>query len=302
MIRVDRGAVPAPASLAAPGCYGEKELDDARKYYQAKPCPKKSYEFKAYKEADVAQALRLLFHGKCAYCESIYAATQPVDVEHYRPKGGVEEYPDHTGYWWLAMRWDNLLPSCIDCNRRRRQVTIQPGQTLQELEQALLQRPDSSTGKKDSFPTKDLAWVENEGDPLEGERPLLINPTVTDPVNFFAWRLEGELCVITPKFDHEGVELPEASASIHAYGLNRAELVSERSRLLRRLAATKQQVMMIIGKLSIAPLLPDDRSFLEDLLRAMIAEINVQASPNSPYSAMVRTFLGSLERELEAIA
>ncbi|MEF9674035.1 hypothetical protein QNM99_25505 [Pseudomonas sp. PCH446] len=46
-----------------------------------------------------------------------------MDVEHYRPKGAVSEDASHPGYWWVAMDWDNLLPSCIDCNRKRKQVT-----------------------------------------------------------------------------------------------------------------------------------------------------------------------------------
>src|SRR5687768_2662118 len=29
------------------------------------------------------------FYGKCAYCESLIAADQPGDVDHYRPKARV---------------------------------------------------------------------------------------------------------------------------------------------------------------------------------------------------------------------
>ena len=43
--------------------------------------------------------LDLLFHGKCAYCETFYSASAPVDVEHYRPKGAVSEDPSHPGYY-----------------------------------------------------------------------------------------------------------------------------------------------------------------------------------------------------------
>src|SRR6266545_3401433 len=47
------------------------------------------YNYQAYRLEGVKKALEGLFHGKCAYCESRYTATQPVDVEHYRPKGEV---------------------------------------------------------------------------------------------------------------------------------------------------------------------------------------------------------------------
>ena len=44
-------------------------------------------------------------------------------VEHYRPKGEVLEgnLRLRPGYYWLAATWDNLLPSCTDCNSPRRQ-------------------------------------------------------------------------------------------------------------------------------------------------------------------------------------
>src|SRR5262245_40081226 len=83
------------------------------------------------------QFLLKLFNGKCAYCETDIESNQPGDVEHFRPKGRVvdEEFEpirinhpkwgemDHPGYFWLAYEWDNLFPSCIDCNRYRKHGT-----------------------------------------------------------------------------------------------------------------------------------------------------------------------------------
>ena len=97
---VDRAAVAAPASLRDGGPR-DTELTAARDYYSPPIKPSKSYKFKVYKRRDIEVALRNLFHGKCAYCESFFAATQPADIEHYRPKGGIEECPGHPGYWWL---------------------------------------------------------------------------------------------------------------------------------------------------------------------------------------------------------
>lgn len=148
MIRVDKTSVVAPSSLTSQGCHGEKELSAARLFYATWTSGDKGFSFAAYKGDDVVNSLQHLFHGKCAYCESRYTSTQPVDVEHYRPKGGVEEAPDHGGYWWLAMKWENLLPSCIDCNRRRKQVLVDQHTTLVELELALLQKGDVPLGKR----------------------------------------------------------------------------------------------------------------------------------------------------------
>jgi len=130
MRKVNRSSVPAPLCLVAKDKKGKTEYQRAKAHQAAAKRaknaktpqkPKPSFEYSAYKKGEVKRALATLFHGKCAYCETFYSASSPVDVEHYRPKGSVDGVKDHPGYWWLAMRWENLLPSCIDCNRRRGQ-------------------------------------------------------------------------------------------------------------------------------------------------------------------------------------
>ena len=73
-------------------------------------------------------ALRELFVNKCAYCESSLVGGD-MDVEHYRPKGGVSEVPDHSGYYWLAYDWENLVASCSFCNRLRREPAMWPSKS-----------------------------------------------------------------------------------------------------------------------------------------------------------------------------
>ncbi|MFN2944757.1 HNH endonuclease, partial [Escherichia coli] len=76
MRRVDRSSVKPPPSLLVGGA-GPVELSDARSHRAAVPPPgekKKEFIYKAYKSADVRSALEKLFHGKCAYCETYYAA------------------------------------------------------------------------------------------------------------------------------------------------------------------------------------------------------------------------------------
>lgn len=155
-----------------------------------------------YKEQKYAvyMALRGPFHGKCAYCEGLAAADQPGDVEHYRPKarltinnysmqpvtfeeGGVTK--PHPGYYWLAYDWQNLLPSCVDCNR--------PNET---------KIPGKHMGKRNYFPVRNFRAV-HPGEETR-EEPLLINPMVQDPENhlsidstgvFEALSDEGEKCI-----------------------------------------------------------------------------------------------------------
>jgi len=92
-------------------------------------------EFKAAWESDIWKGIRrwlseYVFHDKCAYCET-HGAGHMEDAEHFRPKGQVRTKSGivktfhvdgtteiiHPGYFWLAYRWENLLPSCNTCNR-----------------------------------------------------------------------------------------------------------------------------------------------------------------------------------------
>src|SRR4051812_36358022 len=107
---------PPPSELADPDSIGRKEAERAQAYLQQHGTIK-GFEFAAYKNPAVVKALEAAFLGKCAYCEHRYDAGAPCDVEHYRPKGGVEIDGDLTEpfYYWLAAEWTNLLPSCADC-------------------------------------------------------------------------------------------------------------------------------------------------------------------------------------------
>ena len=132
MIRVDRKRVKVPQVCVGDDSPAAVELMAAERYVAEKPPgvrgepsgrrgKRKSYPFKVYGHQQIKDALAALFFNKCAYCETPYAATQPVDVEHFRPKGEVAEDKEHPGYYWLAASWENLFPSCIDFNRERTQ-------------------------------------------------------------------------------------------------------------------------------------------------------------------------------------
>ena len=76
------------------------------------------FTFKAY---DIVKPdLAAMQHNKCCYCEKREEQAKYRDVEHYRPKAP---------YWWLAWTWENLLFSCIDCNReqKRDRFPLSPG-------------------------------------------------------------------------------------------------------------------------------------------------------------------------------
>lgn len=175
-------------------------------------------DFKAYKSDDVGPALEQLFEGKCAYCESPYASLHPVDVEHWRPKSEIEGYMGG-GYEWLAMVWENLLPSCIDCNRARWQMVPDdsvPGGWRRE-----------KIGKANHFPIANPATRWTSFNLPISEVPLLLDPCVDNPAEYFDFRSDG---LLLPKPDLDDVKRRRATESIRVYALNRKGLVDERRR------------------------------------------------------------------------
>ena len=68
---------------------GAIELAKARAHFGDPALEGKPFTFAAYKLDAVKEALNAAFGFKCAYCESFFGATQPLDVEHFRPKSGV---------------------------------------------------------------------------------------------------------------------------------------------------------------------------------------------------------------------
>lgn len=271
MRKVERNAVKGPASLLAPDRVGARERIKAKGFYSLPVRPKspdgrmKSFAFTAYKEDDVRHALQELFHGKCAYCESRYDVNAPVDIEHFRPKGGVEG-TTHPGYWWLASEWTNLLPSCIDCNRGRGQFTPLAFASLSGgLEQSIKKGfRKATTGKETCFPIG-AAGVRMVGEPAAGqleiaisaEQALLLDPCRIDPTAHLAFHIDrllplgivypaGSDEIVLPEWEGDGDDVArienqarmacvsvQGAVSIHTYGLNRLALIQERTRVLR---------------------------------------------------------------------
>ena len=249
------------------------------------------YEYKAYKHDDVKDALQKLFNGKCAYCESRYAGTQPMDVEHWRPKGEVHtESKTLPGYYWLASTWSNLLPSCIDCNRERKQYDIK-------------NNSPRKMGKASFFPVKNTHLVDRKDEPLphkldEGfnggdERPLLLNPCIDEPDLHLEYEKTNGF--VKPKII-DSQPSNKAECSINIYGLNRRDLVLDRREIIRLI----QQRIYTIEKL--IDLLDDDtgpelntevENILDDLLRHEIASLMEFKKPTKIFSSMAKQIIDS---------
>ena len=264
MRQVDRSRMPAPATLTTAKTGGLAELDCARTYFSGPP-PRSSFKFSAYKAADVRHTLEALFRGKCAYCEARYDVTGPIEIEHFRPKGPAAG-GEHSGYWWLAADWTNLLPSCLDCNRRRWQLTPVGFASLSALlagsaDTSLLQ--SVKTGKESCFPVAGVRTVQeppsgSAESAREAEDALLLDPCRDDPTGHLVFYIDrqsplglvypragaqnppvlpaptGDTRIVEERAQAAGVSV-RGAVSIQVYGLNRLSLVQERTRTLRQL-------------------------------------------------------------------
>lgn len=67
---------------------------------------------------DYYKLLPNVLKKKCWYCEAEKIRSD-TPVDHFRPKGKVEDDNDHDGYWWLAFDWKNYRCACEFCNSRR---------------------------------------------------------------------------------------------------------------------------------------------------------------------------------------
>lgn len=262
---------------------------------------KPEFKFDRYRHQEIKDALHAAFHGKCAYCESRYAGTQPMDVEHWRPKGGVHDDDEHPGYYWLAADWLNLFPSCIDCNRGRTQDDIVLGKKVR-------------LGKADQFPVAGTRSLGPDGD-LLAEEPLLLDPCCgdegEDPEDFFRYTEEG---VIQPRHP-DGDKRLRAEESIRVYALNRSELVAERLAVRRLVDHRLERIHHLRRVTTQSTELRDsfDQSAsaadrerlgpgwaqlfdsLDDLIAAEVDELLAMEADDRPYAGMVRAMLREAE-------
>lgn len=71
----------------------------------------KKTEKSVWKKDFITVPLLKMSHNKCCYCETILGVqARPMQVEHYHCKS---LYPDE------VVKWENLLPSCSECNSNK---------------------------------------------------------------------------------------------------------------------------------------------------------------------------------------
>ncbi|MGI4735623.1 MAG: HNH endonuclease [Janthinobacterium lividum] len=144
-------------------------------------------------------------HDKCCYCES-KPSDNYGDVEHYRPKGGVQQNRsddlEKPGYYWLAHEWSNLYFACIFCNQKY---------------------------KGNYFPLRHAAArARSHADVLTLEQPWLLDPATEDPAPHLTFVKDA----IKPLTDR-------GRYTVEICGLDRPELIQRRIQHLRALCFLK---------------------------------------------------------------
>lgn len=278
MIHVDRSAVPEPPSLASSGV---EERRAAIKFFRLKANRQLAFSFKAYGSADVRDALNELFHEKCAYCESSYRATAPVDVEHFRPKGavvigGAKKKP---GYYWLAASWDNLLPSCIDCNRARTQPFAGEDDD-DEIRQV--------GGKENKFPLSDekLRGSRPDSERDEEKARLLLHPCIDRPESHLEFLPNGLVRPLRRS--------PMGTASIDVYALLRKGLKEERQARVLQLAEKMDSILYLVEELDKNPRSKTTKS----RLKLELERLRRETEASRPYAGLARQLVGAFHASL----
>jgi hypothetical protein len=184
--------------------------------------------------------LENVFHNKCAYCETSFAGFIG-DAEHFRPKGEVsvpledggsqvvtvvdEDNNEiaHPGYFWLAYRWQNLLPSCHLCNRYGGKKTLFPVEgshiavmplTIDEIDQLIYKMRKSKRAD-------DIFFLEPR-DLDARERPLLLHPYYDNPEEELYFEVGGKAAA--------WADCKKGAMSIRVYDLNEASKIRARDR------------------------------------------------------------------------
>jgi uncharacterized protein (TIGR02646 family) len=263
MIRVT--PAPTPTSLVGDDSIGGRERKRVIDFYANAANADEPFTFRAYKSVDVVQQLNDSFGGKCAYCEGSWEGTAPVDVEHWRPKGGyaADGRLKKPGYYWLAAEWMNLLPSCIDCNRER----------TQEFQDA----PPHLAGKANKFPLPSEKRRATAVGREHLERPRLLHPYLDDPAEHLEFLDEGAIAArrTGSSRSRKGV------ASIETYGLQRIGLVNRRFARQREIEMWMEVVRRSARRFQQSPSSETQQDLQDDLGR-----LETYRDPGGEYSAM----------------
>ncbi len=181
MRQITKDILAPPADLISNNC--KRQL---KKIITSRKGGKATY----YHKKKVVEALNNLYINKCGYCESRINVVASENVEHYRPKAGVDEIDlvagtTHGGYFWLANEWSNLLIACPKCNQPGNKGNRFP---LSDPLKRVFKHPSMLASGEIDFKANHYNSIH-----ISGEVPLLLNPEHKNPEKEFVLKRNGEL-------------------------------------------------------------------------------------------------------------
>ncbi|WP_422860653.1 hypothetical protein ACOKFD_07430 [Flagellimonas sp. S174] len=305
MINVERLDCPDVLKIGLdPESEGEWETKDALEYYKDTANHQKKYKrtgrrgartkqgYSAYKHKDVRDSLVEMFHGKCAYCESKITAIYNGDIEHFRPKGEIQNVnPSKPGYFWLASDWENLLFACPFCNQTNTHKFRNGG----GIEEAVF-------GKLDQFPlltetyrlnhSHGLIYFTNndtylQSFDLEESERLLLNPCKDENIEKFFKYDDGGAIISNDGLTQ--IEMEKAHTSIITYALHRLPLTIAREERIIEIRAQIRRVEIAIENYNDNLDSEKDRKIrYENIMRYELEILKEFKNSNREYAGLAR--------------
>ncbi len=271
---------PVPPSLC-----GERASDErkaAAEFYANWDGKLKFAKFAVYKAPDVRAALEEAFGGRCAYCECAYDKSQPMAVEHFRPKGEVVINGKRTppGYYWLASEWTNLLPCCTDCNSPRKQ----------DLPEAT-----RVAGKANAFPLASEKTRATKPGEEKRERRLLLHPYFDHVEKHIEFVWDGrDWGWVQAKRTASGRPSAKGAKTIEVCALQRKGLLRARKEQIIRLLGALESVKEAKGNIA---RYPDDVDFKRQFERRL-EEVAPYARDDAEFKAMACQVINAYRKNL----
>jgi uncharacterized protein (TIGR02646 family) len=230
---------------------------------------KTSDDIKGYAPIEVKKRLEIIFHQKCAFCESDTKAGAQYDTEHFRPK---------KTYYWLAYEWSNFLLSCQRCNREYKLGRF-------PIDKIAATAPFIDFEDSNSV----IAFVQTchiQSDALQNEEPLLLHPVLDNPTRHLEFNVQGEVIAKSRKGEE----------AIRFYGLSnlekRPELIIARRQVIKNIKDRVKRAVNRYAKSTNKEMLYGD---LLDIQTDLSIWIEQSRDPNrtesQPYIAVITACL-----------
>ncbi|MFD7737646.1 HNH endonuclease [Streptomyces sp. MJM8645] len=205
--------------LTAPQHWADRAAKELEKLHEEAEDADKELAFsELWREDAIRDRLIALIGPKCWYCETKFVRS-PYHVDHYRPKSAVVGEAQHRGYWWLAYDPANYRLACHHCNSGGARYGNQ----------------SAGAGKGARFPL--LGQRASEGEVLDGELPVLLDPVVAEDAELVGFDMKGharrrpEQAYSDDEFSRGLCRVDE---TVRILALNSDLLVDSRSDLIKR--------------------------------------------------------------------